>query len=134
MKASIIFESYSEGSSDAVRVERIREEAVTNGQNKEPQVLPEAARSQVSEIQPELFREHGFAIERVRVERGAQDPFFVPIKERRQVCDSRTDRQDRLPRRGAELDIFRRLGPRPHQAHVALEHIEELRQLVELEL
>src|SRR5215467_28570 len=133
MNVSVIFESYSESSSDAIRVERLGEEAVTNGQKDEPQVLPEGARSKVSEIQAEFFREHGFAIENVGVGGGAQDLFFVAIDQCRQVGNSRTHRQDCLPGRSAGLDVFRRLRTGPHQAHVALKHIEKLRQLVELE-
>src|SRR5262249_40429181 len=132
MKVSIIFESYFESSSDAIRVERIREEAVTNGQKNEPQVPPEGARSKISDIQAEFFRQDGFAIENIGVRRGAQDLFFVAIKQGRQVRNSRTHRQDCLPGWSAGLDIFRRFRTGPHQAHVALEHIEELRQLVEL--
>ena len=58
---------------------------------------------------------------------------LVAVAQRGEVGDARAHAEHALARRGRiVLDVARHLGPRPDQAHAAAQHVDQLRQFVEL--
>src|SRR4029077_8592433 len=68
----------------------------------------------------------------MRIGRSSQYLFLVAIDNTGEIRDSRPYLQDGLPHRRFKLHIFRHFRPGTHQAHIPLEHIEKLRQLIKL--
>ena len=59
-----------------------------------------------------------------------QKVFFIPEMQRRPTCNTGPQHENMLQFRTHGLTKFRQIRTRPHQAHVAAEHVEELRQFV----
>lgn len=97
----------------------------------ESEVVAERLVGHVIEIDAQFVGHDDVHVIVFRVVGGAQQFVFVAVTDGGGVGDAGADVQDVPLFRGVELHVFADFGPRPHQAHVAGKHIDELRQLVQ---
>lgn len=86
----------------------------------------------VLHLQLRFHRMDLFHIVPVRIPASLEDLLFVVEHEGCVIGHPRPDAQDGPLLRGIQVNRPLHLGPGSHQAHVAQEHVDELRQLVEL--
>ena len=98
----------------------------------QPEGVTEAGMVHVDPRQPELVGEDLAHVLRLRILGGGEQRRLVAVGDRRRVGDPRADLQDLAELVRKQAHVPRQLRARPDQAHVAPEHIEELRQLVQL--
>lgn len=100
----------------------------------EPDVVDETCVGHIFEIDGELVGHHLLDICPVGVVGGGENLVLIAVSYRCQGCDAGPDLEHSHLLGRIHVDISPHLGARPHERHVADEHVDKLRQLVELVL
>ena len=88
----------------------------------------------ILQVQFNLLRQAISQIKSFHISRAAQERFFIAEQHRGHVRDARLELQNLALLRGVALHISRHLGTRPHEAHIAHQHVPELGQFIQLGL
>src|SRR5437762_2500379 len=103
------------------------------GPHHDLEVLPQRVSTHVLELQTELLRSNPLHVYLLRLLVPSENLSLVANPQCRPVRDARAHREDRFLLLGEERDVLRHLGPRAHDAHLARQDVDELRQFVEVE-
>ncbi len=102
------------------------------GAQNQAEVVGERGPFEIAPRELDLLRKHLAHIGLLWVGVARELAPFVDEANRRELGQARTDTQDVLVVVAVLLDVTRHLGPGPHDAHVAAQDVDQLREFVEL--
>src|SRR5258708_4178308 len=129
----LIRDRNGEAAYDPVAVEPPRTEAVPDGHPQQLEIARRRSRPLILYVKPKFLRQDDRSVVGVAIGGRTENRFFITECQACQVRDAWSYFERLSPAAVSEFDILRNFRPGPDQAHVALNNVDQLRQLVDFE-